>query len=114
MRSSTGSGRGARTRPARTVSRSASKALSCDQWGLALAFGEGICFDPAATTLIQPPADRFWADPHLLWRDGRYWAFVEEYPYRTAKGIISVLELSEQGDLLSARPVRRKGGDLPI
>ena len=71
---------------ARTVSRSASRLLSRDQWGIALAFGDGICLDPARATLIHPPADRFWADP-MVWpaADGGWWVFVEEVIYREGR-----------------------------
>ena len=41
------------------------------------------------------PADRFWADPHVVERDGRYWVFLEEWIYATQKGHIAVLEIAE-------------------
>lgn len=45
-----------------------------------------------------PPQDRFWADPHILHRDDRYYIFLEEYLYHTQKGRISVFEMDEQGN----------------
>jgi len=55
-----------------TARRALGKALSRDQWGIALAFGDEVCLDPAQSRLILPPADRFWADPMVaeLERDG--------------------------------------------
>lgn len=47
---------------------------------------------------IIPPKDRFWADPHLIQRDGSYFIFVEEYLYGTAKGHIAVITMDEKGN----------------
>jgi hypothetical protein len=44
-----------------------------------------------------PPGDRFWADPFPVLKGDRYHIFVEELPYATNKGHISVLELDRQG-----------------
>jgi len=46
---------------------------------------------------IIPPRDRFWADPHVLIKDQRYYVFVEELLYRQKKGHISVMEIREDG-----------------
>ncbi|TIW90963.1 MAG: hypothetical protein E5V57_32935, partial [Mesorhizobium sp.] len=39
----------------------------------------------------------FYADPFVLERDGRHYLFVEEFPYATGRGVISVAELGEDG-----------------
>jgi hypothetical protein len=72
--------------------RSALKALHRDQWGIALALGEGICLDPARARLIYPPADRFWADP-MVWpaEGGGWWVFIEEVIYREGKGTLQAI-----------------------
>jgi hypothetical protein len=60
--------------------------------------------DPGALTPILPPRDRFWADP-FLWSQGeRFWVFVEELPFDTGRGRISVLELD--GGLQPEGPAR--------
>lgn len=46
---------------------------------------------------IVPPRDRFWADPHLVERDDKYYVFVEELLFKTNKGHISVLEINDKG-----------------
>jgi hypothetical protein len=46
---------------------------------------------------IIPPSDRFWADPHVLIKDQRYYVFIEEFPYSENKGYISVMEMEEDG-----------------
>lgn len=62
--------------------------------------------DPGALTPLYPPPDRFWADPFAWSEGGRHWVFMEEYPFDTAHGRISVLELgSSLAPLGPARPV---------
>lgn len=57
---------------------------------------------------IMPPADCFWADPHVVHHAGRYYIFVEEFPYRTKIGHISVIEMDEQGRWQMAYPVLQR------
>ena len=47
---------------------------------------------------IIPPKDKFWADPHVIYRDNTYYIFIEEYLYKTAKGHISLIEMDEKGN----------------
>ena len=54
---------------------------------------------------ILPPKDRFWADPHVLYRDGKYFIFIEELIYRKNKGHISVIVMDEKGDYAPPVPV---------
>lgn len=54
-------------------------------------------------TVVEPPLDRFWADPFPIQRAGRYYVFFEEYPYATAKGHISVVSLDSNGKIGSAQ-----------
>lgn len=49
--------------------------------------------NPAGLTPLHPPADRFWADPFAWSEGGRRFIFLEEYPFQTERGRISVLEL---------------------
>lgn len=46
---------------------------------------------------IIPPKDRFWADPHVLYRDKKYFIFLEEYIYSTQKGHISLITMDANG-----------------
>jgi hypothetical protein len=46
---------------------------------------------------IIPPKDRFWADPHVIYRDNKYYIFIEEYFYSTQKGHISLITMDENG-----------------
>ncbi len=47
---------------------------------------------------IIPPKDRFWADPHIIYRDNTYYIFLEELPYSTGKGHISLITMDEKGN----------------
>ena len=45
-----------------------------------------------------PPKDRFWADPHIIFRDNTYYIFVEEFMFNTKKGHISLIEMQQSGN----------------
>jgi hypothetical protein len=53
---------------------------------------------------IIPPKDRFWADPHVIQKNGKHYIFVEELPYATQKGHLAVIAVDQQGNL--SEPVR--------
>lgn len=93
----------------RGVSRSALKALHRDQWGIALALGEGVCLDPARARLIYPPADRFWADPMVWPAEGEgWWVFIEEVIYREGKGSLQAIRVHPSCDWEPPVPVMRR------
>jgi hypothetical protein len=71
--------------------------LSREQWLLLYAFGAGPRDDFGAFTRLVPPDDRFWADPNLVVRGGRYFVIFEEYLYATNRAHISVLVLGADG-----------------
>ncbi len=79
------------------------KTLFVGQWILMFDLGEGIARSLYRFKKIVPPRDRFWADPHVVYRDHRYYVFIEEYPYRTRKGHIAVFTIDERGN--HERPV---------
>lgn len=70
-----------------------------EQWILKCAFS-----DKAVSVALRkfrsliPPSDRFWADPHLIFKDDKYFIFIEELIYKTNKGHISVIELDQSGN----------------
>jgi hypothetical protein len=47
--------------------------------------------------LVEPPADRFYADPFLAEQDDRTFVFFEDYSYRDQKGTIACAELRPDG-----------------
>jgi len=46
---------------------------------------------------IIPPIDRFWADPHVIYSNSKYYIFIEEFLYSTQKGHISLIIMDENG-----------------
>lgn len=74
-----------------------------------LADGPGISetgrIDGSAFIELPDDGKRFYADPFAFEWGGKSYLFVEEYPYATAKGIISVAELGPDGRLDTPRPV---------
>ncbi|HEY4202430.1 MAG TPA: hypothetical protein VGM83_17910 [Devosiaceae bacterium] len=48
-------------------------------------------------TVLPDDGARFYADPFVIAQDGRHYLFVEEFPYATRKGVISVAELGADG-----------------
>ncbi|WP_245455025.1 hypothetical protein [Mesorhizobium sp. M9A.F.Ca.ET.002.03.1.2] len=53
--------------------------------------------DGTPFTVLADDGQRFYADPFVLERDGRHYLFVEEFPYATGRGVISVAELGDDG-----------------
>ena len=84
-------GRRARERARRTLDR--------EQWILLVRRGIDLDMNVRAFKPIIPPRDRYWADPHVVRRDDRYFVFVEEYVYSAGRGHISVIELDCEGEL---------------
>jgi hypothetical protein len=48
--------------------------------------------------IVQPPKDRFYADPCLFKHQGRTFLFFEDYRYAEKRALISCAELDEKGD----------------
>ena len=70
-----------------------------DQWQIAYCFADGreTGFRPESLRYLVPPRDRFWADPFAIEREGRYFIFFEEFSFRTRRGRIMAVEVSEHG-----------------
>jgi hypothetical protein len=88
----------------RIARRGVEKALNVEQWFLAYRLGPGPGGDPRAIgpnlegfTRLMPPTDRYWADPFVLERNGRYFVFFEELPFRAGKAHISLIEIGPDG-----------------
>ena len=54
---------------------------------------------------LLPPLDRFWADPFIYVRDGKYYLFIEELLYSTRRGRIVCLTLDDQMNITSNQVV---------
>ena len=58
--------------------------------------------------IIQPPKDRFWADPILVQREDKNYLFFEELPFSTNRGFLSVVEINENGFSGPITPILEK------
>ncbi len=72
-------------------------ALFGDQWMLLFDIHDGLSSSLWRFKRIVPPRDRFWADPHVVYRGGRYHIFIEEFLHGSGKGHIAVIEMDETG-----------------
>lgn len=72
-----------------------------DQWGLLYKLNkeEGISSVLYQFKKIQPPKDRIWADPHIIFKDQKYYIFIEEMLLKENKGWISVIEMDGIGKM---------------
>jgi hypothetical protein len=78
--------------------------FSLDTWYLAYQFGSQDYLSLEQFRVLMPPKDRFWADPMIVQKDGRYFIFVEELPFATGRGHLSVIEMDAHGNV--KEPVR--------
>ena len=58
--------------------------------------------------IIRPPAGRFFADPFVIENEGKNYIFFEDYRLRTRKGVISSIEIDEQGNCSEPQIVLEK------
>jgi hypothetical protein len=65
---------------------------------------------PESPYVVLPDdGGRYYADPFPFAREGRTWLFVEEFPYATNKGVLSVCEMGPAGPLGAPRPILELG-----
>ncbi len=70
-----------------------------DQWILMFKLNK---YPSIATSFYQfkkiiPPKDRIWADPFIIYKEGKYYIFIEELLFSQNKGFISVIEMDDKG-----------------
>jgi hypothetical protein len=80
----------------RLAARGLEKALSVEQWFLAWSFEHRVSEDLRGFTRLLPPKDRYWADPFVLTKNGRYFVFFEDLPFAAGKAHISMIEVSRE------------------
>jgi hypothetical protein len=54
---------------------------------------------------LLPPKDRFWADPFVVYKNKKYYIFIEELIYKENKGKISVIEMDNEGNHINPEVV---------
>ncbi|WDE12252.1 hypothetical protein [Thalassomonas haliotis] len=73
------------------------KSFYCPQWFLLYDLKPGLSKNFSRYKKITPPKDRFWADPHIISADNKYYIFIEEYMLASKKGHIAVIEMDHRG-----------------
>lgn len=76
-----------------------------DQWFLLYHLGDDGWGSLWRYRSIHPPKDRFWADPFPVYRDGKYYLFIEEFLFDRRQGHIALLEMDEEGNYGEPVPV---------
>jgi hypothetical protein len=74
------------------------KIISCfyfEQWILLIKKSSKMAVNMGAFQRLLPPKDRFWADPFIIEEQNKYYLFIEESPYSTHKGHLSVMTLED-------------------
>lgn len=80
------------------------KLFYVEQWQILATNATEDMLTPKAYAQLQPPRDRFWADPFAVQRTGKDYIFVEELRFKSGRGEIAVLE-HQDGKLLSAKTI---------
>jgi hypothetical protein len=82
-----------------------------NDWVLLCKFNDGALHFPPSidyTYEIASPADRFWADPFPIIKNGKHYIFFEELLRKTNKGHISVMEVDPSGVMLQKKDIIQK------
>ena len=93
------------TAVAREVKKQISRRFFYNQWLLLLAQEDKLSTNFRRFKRLQPPPDRFWADPHIVYRDGTHYVFIEEFLNSRNRGHIACLEVDAKGRISSPRVV---------
>lgn len=87
----------ARDMTGRYLSHALRKFSVREQWEIWFDFSDAPNPPLKRFTRIQPPLDRFWADPFPVVRDGQVFLFLEDFRYSGAKGHIAVTKVHRDG-----------------
>jgi len=79
-----------------------------DQWILLFDLDQEIKYSLERFKKIIPPKDRFWGDPHVIYKNDHYYIFFEEFFYNSKKGHISLIIMDEQGNYTKPEKILEK------
>lgn len=85
----------------RTLHHEFNKCFFEEQWRIVVQAADKDKLLPTASGTffcIDPPRDRFYADPFVIERSGRTYIFFEDYRFATKKGLISCCEVDDSGN----------------
>ena len=89
----------------RYLKRKVYETLFVDQWFLMFDLCDEVSTSFWRFKRLLPPKDRFWADPHVVHRDDRYYIFIEELRYARDKGHISLIEMDASGNCTEPKKI---------
>ena len=69
-----------------------------NQWFLLFSLKKDVTDNFREFIKLMPPKEKFWADPHIIQVNGKYYIFIEEFLSAKNKGHISVMELDQLGN----------------
>ncbi len=72
--------------------------LTKEQWVLYYDLRQGISKSLGQYRQLIPPRDRLWADPYVVYKDAKYYVFIEELLFENNRGRIAVIEIDEVGN----------------
>ena len=76
-----------------------------EKWMLYFKLGDQLSTSVNEFHKIESSNDRYWADPHVIERDGVFYVFVEEFIQATEKGRIAVIQIDQDGTVGEAQTV---------
>ncbi len=82
---------------ARLLGRSLQKLWAVEQWFLLYDIQPHVSTSWRQFKRLRPPKDHWWADPHVVVKDGMYYLFFEELIRRVGRGRIAMLTLDQHG-----------------
>ncbi len=85
--------------------RKLANALFGDQSILLFDLRNELSSSPWRFKRIVPPRDRHWADPHVVYRDGKYHIFITEFLRDRGERHIAVMEMDDTGKYSKPLPV---------
>lgn len=98
------------TMAGRIVHRGVQKLTHIDQWSIAYRFSPEESWNGSLDGFfrLEPPKDRFWADPFPITVGERHYIFFEELPFSTGRAHISVIEVKRDGTASEPVPVLKR------
>lgn len=75
------------------------------QWGLYYQFSKTIGTSMWRFKKLNPPRNRMWADPFIVFYNNKHFVFIEELEYKSKKGFISCFELTKDQQLIEPKKI---------
>ena len=85
------------------------RVFCADQWFLLFSLKQDVPNNFSEFIKLMPPKEKFWADPHAIQLNGKYYIFIEEFLSAKNKGHISVIELDQLGNWKAPVKVLERG-----